>query len=492
VSYAEDVRRLAGAAAMLVGAGPPAPDSVHPNEQQTGLAARDAVAGELRSLTTVLLGERPTRAERPELLASSPAHALRAALNDLPATATAPLPQTGALARNGGPFTRGWQDAARAAVALERYHDLLACLPGPQAWAAIRDVAELAAALPQLDADLAAALPTAGTEGARAALLDPVPHGLLRLAADELRVHTADLPAGSTDLALPERPRLQPPSTLADLPGATRQLALLVAHRGPHLTAAESRAALRVLADGVDLTGRVLALTHPAKNHPTAIARQHLQDALPDLQQLLHEPLATLTRPAPAVLYLAEQIRARLGTAAALADRLQDQLQPADTREADFARLAAPLTRWAIETPALIAALEDSLSRAIDTRRLLAPRQEPTRGRRMDLLWLPVANAAGDHPAISAASRSTAHLSTAARHLAAVTGTDTGTEIGTDTAAGRTRSAARTAAIQAGLAFDSLTAVLRARQAAPWPNPARAAHPALPPDPQQRRSRNQR
>jgi hypothetical protein len=112
VSYAEDVRRLAGAAAMLVGAGTPAPDSVHPNEQQTALAARDAVAGELRSLTTVLLGERPTRADSPELLARSPAHALRAALNDLPAAATAQLPQTEALARNGGPFTRGWQDAA--------------------------------------------------------------------------------------------------------------------------------------------------------------------------------------------------------------------------------------------------------------------------------------------------------------------------------------------------------------------------------------------
>jgi len=433
----------------------------------------------------VLLGERPTRADSPELLARSPAHALRAALSDLPAAATAQLAQTEALARNGGPFTRGWQDAARAAVALERYHDLLAGLPGPQAWAAIRNVAELAAALPQLDTDLAAALPSAGTDRACAAMLDPVPHGLLRLAADELRAHTTDLPAGSTDLALPERPRLQPPSTLADLPEATRQLALLVAHRGPHLTAAESRAALRVLADGVDLTGRVLALTHPAKDHSVAVAREHLPGALPDLQQLLHEPLATLTRPAPAVLYLAEQIRARLGTAAAVADRLQDHPGPTGAREADFARLAAPLTRWAIETPALTAALEDSLSRAIDARRLLAPRQEPTRGRGrgQDLLWLPVANAAGGHPAISAASRSTAHLSTAARHLAAATGTDTGT----DTAAGRTRSAARTAGIQAGMAFDSLTAALRGRQAAPWPNPARATHPALPPDPRQRR-----
>jgi hypothetical protein len=58
-------------------------------------------------------------------------------------------------------------------------------LSGAGAWSALRDVAELAAAVPLLDADLAGRLPAAWV-GARQQLADPVTHGLVRLAADEL------------------------------------------------------------------------------------------------------------------------------------------------------------------------------------------------------------------------------------------------------------------------------------------------------------------
>ena len=77
-----------------------------------------------------------------------------------------------------------WAAAGRAAVALEAEHDAVWELSGAGAWSA-RDVAELAAVVPLLDADLAGRLPTAWV-GARRQLADPVTHGLVRLAADEL------------------------------------------------------------------------------------------------------------------------------------------------------------------------------------------------------------------------------------------------------------------------------------------------------------------
>jgi len=480
VRYSEDIAELARAAALLVASGPPPPGALPDNEQQAALVCRDTVAGELRDLTRAVLQAGPdgTGAD-PQLLATSPPHALHAALIDLPAAAEVGRPLTEALAVAGGPLTQAWQDAARAAAALERYHDVAAELTGPNAWSLARDVADLAAALPTLDTDLATALPPGHPAGA--VLLQPKPHGLLRLAAEQMRAQTAGLPPRGTDTQLPPRRPLPPVATLADLPDATAHLGALLSQRGAALTATEARAVTRALLDGVQLTAQVLTAAHPgsATAPPdgwVAVAAQHLQAALPHLQHLAHGQVATLTPPAPSVLVLARQIRERLTTLTALVDRLER-----DHRPADLARVAQPLSRWALETVPVAAAVRDGLHAAATTNQLLAPRQDIPRGRDTTLLWLPItAPADGPHPVLDAAARSAAALAAATGLLSTITGSSA--------PADRVRAATRQTASHASAAFGELREALHNRPPQPLPNPARPAHPALPPTPGTRRS----
>jgi len=479
VRYSDDIAELARAAALLVVSGPPAAGALPDQEQQAALVCRDTVAGELRDLTRAVLQAGPdgTGAD-PQLLATSPPHALHAALIDLPRAADIGLPLSQALAVAGGPLTRTWQDAARAAAALERYHDFAAELTGPNAWSLARDVAELAAALPSLDADLATALPP--DSPARATLLQPGPHALLHLAAQEMRAQTAALPPGGADTHLPPRRPLPPAGTLADLPDATAHLGALLSQRGAALTATETRAVTRALLDGVQLTTQVLTATHHGSETdpqgPAAVAAQHLQAAVPHLQHLAYSQVATLTPPAPSVLLLARQIRERLTTLTALVDRLER-----DHRPADLARVAQPLSRWALETVPVASAVRDGLHAAATTNRLLAPRQNTPRGRGSALLWMPItAPANGPHPVLDAAARSTTALSAATGPLSAITGTPT--------AADRVRAVTRQAASHASAAFSELREALHNRPQHQLPNPARSAHPALLPTPGTRRS----
>jgi len=476
--YSDDIAELAGAAVLLVASGPPPPGALPDNEQQAALVCRDTVAGELRDLTRAVLQAGPdgTGAD-PQLLATSPPHALHAALIDLPRAADIGLPLSEALAVAGGPLTRTWQDAARAAAALERYHDFAAELTGPNAWSLARDVAELAAALPSLDADLATALPP--DSPARATLLQPGPHGLLHLAAQEMRAQTAALPPGGAELQLPPRRPLPPVGTLADLPDATAHLGALLTQRGAALTATETCAVTRSLLDGVQLTAQVLTATASGgipTQAPAAVAARHLQAALPHLQHLAHGQVATLSPPAPGVLVLARQIRERLATLSALVDRLER-----DNRPDDLARVAQPLSRWALEIVPVASAVRDDLHAAATTNQLLAPRQDIPRGRGSSLLWLPVtAPADGPHPVLDAAARSAAALAAATGPLSTLTGTPT--------VADRVGAATRQAASHANAAFSELREALHNRPPQPLPNPARAAHPALPPTPGTRRS----
>ncbi len=176
------------------------------------------------------------------------------------------------------------------------------------------------------------------------------------------------------------------------------------------------------------------------------------------------------------MLLLARQIRERLTTLTALVDRLER-----DHRPADLARVAQPLSRWALETVPVATAIRDGLHAAATTNQLLAPRQDIPRGRGSALLWLPLtAPADGPHPVLDAAARSTAALSAATGPLSTITGTPT--------AADRGRAATHQAASHASAAFSELREALHNRPPQPLPNPTRPAHPALPPIPGTRRS----
>jgi len=510
VSYQDDVARLARALADLLTADRTAPVPLPADQVHAALVCRDTVVGAVRELTGALLRPTspPVRAA-PDLLIRSPAHALHAALQDLPALAGGDLSLSQALADAGtGPVAR-WQRAARAAVALERHHDSAAALPGPDAWSLARDLAALSSAVTVLDADLASTVDTAASNTAAgatassntaagppaaaaspdvaAALVDKPAHALLQLAAAELAAHTADVPFAAANL--PDRPPrpvqpVQPVRRLADLPAANRQLAELLRSRGSSVTVVDVRAALRAVTYGVDLTAQALTAEHtpavPAGTGGPGQAQQRqpadrgraveqLQQALPDLQLVLHSPLATLTPPAPSVRALGQQIRTRLSAAGRLHEELHARSATGAPREA----LSQALAAWAVTAAPVVEAACDGLRAAAASQALLAPRQDPTPERYAGLLWLPLTAAdPNGQQTLEAAGRAAAALHAAAAPLAALLGS----------AAEVPSSGTRRAAADASAAFSELTAALQSRPALRNPNPARTAHPSQPGD----------
>ncbi len=466
--YDSDITRLAHAVTALAAAGPPPAGSLTGPARQATLAARDTVTGELRDLARAVL-QLPAHTRRdPAQAEVSPAHALHTALAALPPTGH-DMSLTDALAVPGGPFSTSWQTAARSAGALQAYHDLLAGpIPGEQAWSIVADIARISAALPYLDADLATALGNDPEhDRTRQALLDPSTHGPLRRAADETLTHTIGLTGGTPDAEIRARPRIAPVRTTADLPQATATLARLIADRGPDLTADETTTVARTLAEGVDLTRRLLTAATDTPAHPAAAAAgAHLDAALPHLLTVAHGEIATLTTPAPAVLFLTRQIRERLTALSALAGHLQPGPQAA--RQADLQRILEPLSRWAAETAGPATQLRNSLHAAAAAGRLLTPHPGNSRGRPQLYLWQPTRTGLA-HPIVAAAERSATHLNAAAEPLARIGGSPTSTV--------QRNAAARNAARDADQAAAELRAALAGR------TPAELAHPPPPPPP---------
>jgi hypothetical protein len=497
VSYRDDVSRLARALAELLVMEHRPADPLTPSQTRAALTCRDTVVGTVRDLNGALL--RPTPAPLAEdqvQLEGSPAHALLGALRGLPRVAPRDLPLIDALDVRATPPLTQWQEAARAAVALERYSDEVAALPGSDAWSVARDLSALAGVLPALDGDLAAALtggesstspgapPRVGsaegdvTAQAVAHLLDESSHGLLQVTAAHLGACTGDVPhaaaspQGSTRLLVP------PVTRITDLPGASRRLADVVSHRGPRLTAVEARAALRTVVTGVDVAARVLAELDGSPHGANGVARQdtpglrgagevaaQLRSALPDLQQVLHAQLATLTPPSRGVLLLSQQIHGQLSSASSLHETLcrNDSLRPG----ADG--VGHVLARWSMTAGRLVEAVGGALHAAADDRALLAPRLDAAPGPHARLLWLPIPQPARSHPALEAAQRASASLHQTAGAL---------DDVLTPAAEPPSHDVRRTAA-DASAAFSQLHAALQSRRTHALPHPSRAVHPAL-------------
>ena len=463
MTYTQDATRLARADAALT-AHPGQPQqwpALSESERPAALTARDAVVSELRDLTRLVLRRpAPGRVDL-SLIAANPAQALRVALDALPMATGSDTALTDTLTVAGGPLTSAWQAAARAAVGLEAYHgQIVAGLPDDDAWTLTRDLADLALAVPHLDADFAAALPD-GDEQTRRLLLDPVGHGLIRLAATELQAQTADLTPASAHLAAPTFGRPGMVRSVAELPAATRHLTAMLTARGPALTAVEARAVARTLAAGADLAARILDRTHPQQ--PAA----DLHAAAAHLQTVANAKVASLGPPAPAVLFLTQQIGLRLTAAR----DLTDQLPRPPGSPAGLDRIAPPLLAWAGEAGATAASLADCLQAAADTGQLLAPRQDAGRGRTQHYLWLPTSRHTTVADFVVSHTRASVDaLAAAEQRSAAATGEPT--------AADRRQAATRNAVAAAGTAFTELRATLAARTPITAP---RLRHPALPP-----------
>lgn len=337
------------------------------------------------------------------------------------------------------------------------------------AWVAVRDLAEVAAAVPYLDADLAAALP-ADTDPARTGLLEPAAHGLVRLAAEQLRGQTADLPSRVVNIVRHEPPHVRPVRTVGELPNAIRHLAALVAGRGAKLTALEARAVARALTEGVDLTARVLTAA-PSREPAAALAAAgQLSGALSGLQQIVHGQLATLTPPEPAVLFLAQQIRERLAVVTRLVDQLQHETSPRSAA-GGLRRVAATMSQWSIEAMGAATDLRDSLHAAATGGKLLMPREDLPRGASGRYLWVSVSpKTAGTQPVVAAATHAAAVLSGGREQLAQVAGAFPLTD--------RTATAPHRAALTAAAARDQLRVAVRRRTPGELPPLSRPRHPA--------------
>lgn len=417
VSRDDDTARLVQALARLLVRVPP-PRMLLGREPAVALACRDAVVVALRETAA----QAETTANTSRVVGPSAARAtlitgLRAALDAVPLTTATPLPLPRALAAPPTPGTAAWRDAAVAAATLERHPGWLPAAGLP---AAARTLAHLCAALPVLDADLAAALPPQPGHP-RSALSGPRDH--LRAAADDLARHVAahgpraGSPGVQVDLrgALPSRPHARPVPGLPDVPNATRHLAGLLERRGADLTLAEVRAAVRVLSAGHTLAARVLP----------GLAVEQLAPAGP-LYRGLRGGVATLGEPDLSVLILAGDIHRHLTQPPAhprhpapprLPPRTGEQptrASPPKVGDHPEQQLQDTLVDWLPAAAALAGVIEHGLGRAAAAGNLYTVADGLPPGGPTTLLWRP-ARPAEDPPLLAAARAASAAADTAAR-----------------------------------------------------------------------------
>ncbi len=418
VSRDDDTARLVQALARLLARVPP-PRMLRGREPAVALACRGAVVVALRQAAA----QAETTANTSRVVGPSAARAtlitgLRAALDAVPLSTATPLPLPRALAAPPTPRTAAWRDAAVAAATLERHPGWLPAAGLP---AAARTLAHLCAALPVLDADLAAALP-AQPGHPHSALSGPRHH--LRAAARDLARHLAahGPPAGSpgvqVDLrgALPSRPHARPVSGLPDVPNATRHLAGLLERRGPDLTLAEVRAAVRVLSAGHTLAARVLP----------GVAVEQLAPTGP-LYRGLRGGVATLGEPDLPVLILAGDIHRHLTQPPAHPRHPAPPRAPTAPTGKQPTRGAPPevgnhperqlqdtLVDWLPAAAALAGVIEHGLGRAAAAGNLYTVADERPPASPTTLLWRP-ARPAEDLPLLAAARAASAAADTVAR-----------------------------------------------------------------------------
>ncbi len=275
---------LAAAATTLLmhGAAPRQPLS----DPHGALAARDTVLQQLRKLTGAV-GDVPQFTEVRDLTLADvvhrPAHALHHALSGLPrALPFGAAELAGADLHRLPPYEQAWQRAAGATIGLEGYLGVLGQLPDATAWQVLRDLTDVAAALPYLDHDLSEALlpelvPGRDLDVPYRMLTHPG-HDALRVVTAEVRARVPALPdtlrgtsraashgqqpshsrtqtagARASDRPVAQRPgagadRLVPtPSAAGALGEAMVRYAHAVSARGSHVSVADVKAARRLL-----------------------------------------------------------------------------------------------------------------------------------------------------------------------------------------------------------------------------------------------------
>ena len=382
--WAHHIDDLAAAAAALLVEGSARPQPLV--DVQAALAARDAVLLELRALVGAVSDVSQVGEVR-ELTVFDIVHrsgqALHQALSELPRALRFGSVQPGAS--DGGKlpaYEQFWRRAADATIGLEGYVDALNRLPDHHAWNVLRDLADVAAAIPYLDHDLSEALRSelSAAEDLKMSYLRLTHpgHDALRLAAGEVRARVAPIePPVVGSRASVEGVGTQFQISPGRVGEAMTRFAHAVSARGATLSVPDLRSVTRVLEAGCVSATKILERSSPvvtgASDASTGLR------AVSDLAKRLREaPAKSMTVAHLELLRGGKELQDQMEAVAVPAVRLRGGATATDLR-----RLAWPAVQFANGVPALARALEDSVRQAVGNGLMLVPsvadRTNPTR-----------------------------------------------------------------------------------------------------------------
>lgn len=384
--WAQGLDDLAAATAALLQAGPVRTEPLV--DPPATMACRDAVVGQLRELVGSV-SQAPRFAPVAELtvfdIVQRPGQALHQALSGLPRSVPfGTAEQAGKLDKSLPAYEQHWRRAAHATVGLEGYLAAAGQLPDHAAWAALRDLADIAAALSALDHGLSEALLPDLKIGEDLSvpyrMLTHPGHDAVRLAAGEIRTRVAAYEHSASG-ARGESVLGADPAGTGELSTAMARYVTAVSATGGRLSMPDMRAVTRLLEFGSAGAAQVLARTAPAVSGAGQVA-SGLRQVSPLATQLRTTPTCSITTEHFELLRDGRDLQARMRELAVAERRL-----PGGASDNDLRRLAAPALEFAQHVPALARALEVSVRESLTQGLMLVPNVHDGR-HRTNLQWV--------------------------------------------------------------------------------------------------------
>jgi len=382
--WGQDVDDLAGAVAGLL-----TDTSVRTSpltDAAATLGCRDAVVVGLRQLAGAVADMPPVARARPLQMfdvTNRPAQALQQALAELPRASQFGAASVDTYFEKGlPPYEQRWRDAARTAVGLEIFVEALGRVPDRHSWSVLRDLADLAAAIPALDHDLSEAVLPWLKGGADLAvpyaMLTHPGHDAVRVCSTEIRSRVPAVPPSTTPAV----------HGTGELDKAMDRYVRTVLARGAELSIGDLRAVTRLLQFAGTHAAVVLERAQPAV--PGAdVAAAALRQVAPLAEQLRDSPAKTLGPERLDVLRGSGELLARLGALAT-----QERALPGGASDTALRRLAAPALEFAKHVPNLARALEIAVRESLADGLMLGP-SAADKSNTSSLLWVPASRGSG-------------------------------------------------------------------------------------------------
>lgn len=342
------------------------------------LASRDAVVAGLRALVGSVSGvPRVTEATPMTVfdVIHRPGQALHQALAELPRASgfgdTAPEFY---VEKHLPGYEQFWRDAARACVGLEGYVDALGRVSDRHSWSVLRDLADIAAALPALDHGLSESilprLKCGDDLAVPYAMLTHPAHNQVRLCSSEIR---ARVPADPPPSRVPRAPSaVRGDGGLDQVMGGYVRAVL---DRGRKLSVGGLRAVTRLLELGGAAAAQVLERTGPVV--PGAgDAAAALRQVGPLAQQLRDSPTKSMGVEGMDILRQTGDLQRRMQALAG-----QEHQLPSAASETDLRRLTRPALEFVRHVPNLTRALEIAVRESLADGVLLVPSHADKRNR---------------------------------------------------------------------------------------------------------------